>query len=146
MRVPVRMACAVFVLTTAVLAAVVLVPFDADASTLVVPNASASTEANGADQFLPNGPGFQQLFILDKAQFSTLAPGDQITQIALRPDVTLCSGNPCGPFAATTIHNVTIKLATTSIAATDTSDTTIADFLTTSVQTVFSGDVTVSSR
>src|SRR5262249_15405805 len=64
---------------------------------------------------------------------------------AFRPDVNLCAGNPCGAFAPTTLHSVTIKLATTMISATDTSDGTLADFLTTNEQTVFSGDATVSS-
>jgi hypothetical protein len=114
--------------------------------TIVVPNANANAEANGADNFLPgSGCGQQQLFVLDSSQFSTLSSGDQITGFAIRPDVNFCAGNPCGSFAATTLHNVTIKLATTSTAATDTSDGTIADFLTTNEQTVFSGDVTVAS-
>ena len=118
----------------------------AHAATFVVPNANAAAEANGADNFTAgNGCGQQQIFVLDAGQFGGLGAGDVITGFAFRPEVNLCPGNPCGAFAATTLHNVTIKLATTSKAATDTSDGTIADFLTTNVQTVFSGDVTVSS-
>ncbi len=140
MRVPVRVACAVIACSFAGS----LVAVDADASTLVVPNANAATEANGADNFLANGFGQQQLFVLDKAQFGALVAGDQISALALRPEVNLCGGNPCGSFSVT-LHDVTIKLATTSMAATDTSDNTFADFLTTNVQTVFAGDVAVSS-
>jgi len=116
-------------------------------ATIVVPNADTSSEANGADNFTAgSGCGLQQVFVLAASQFGALAVGEQITAFAFRPDVNLCSGNPCGAFAATTLHNVTIELATTTTSATDTSDGMVADFLTTNVQTVFAGDVVVSSN
>jgi hypothetical protein len=116
------------------------------AATFVVPNANAASEANGADNFTPGNPcGQQQIFVLDAGQFGALGAGDVLTGFAFRPDVTFCPGFPCGAFAATTLHDVTITLATTTTAANDTSDGTFAHFLTTNAQTVFTGDVTVSS-
>jgi cell division septation protein DedD len=98
------------------------------------------------DAFLPgSGCGQHQLFVVASSQFSALTTGDQITGFAFRPDANLCAGNPCGAFAATTVHSITIQLATTTTSASDTSDGTFADFLT-NAQTVFSGDATVSSN
>src|SRR5262249_12667315 len=88
---------------------------DASEFLLVTPKADVSVEANGHDAFLSSGCGQQQLFIIASSQFSALTSGDQITGFAFRPDVNLCAGNPCGAFAPTTLHSVTIKLATTMI-------------------------------
>src|SRR5215472_15490737 len=112
---------------------------------IVAPNDQAAVEGDSHGNFLPgSGVGQQVLLDIASSQFSTLSSGNVITGLAFRPDVNLCSGNPCGAFPATTLNNVTIKLATTSIAPT-TFDNTFGDYLTTNAQTVFSGDVTVSS-
>lgn len=115
------------------------------AGDIVSPNDQATVEGNTAGNFLPNdGVGLQVLLDVSSSQFSALSSGDVITGLAFRPDVNLCGGNPCGVFGPTTLDNVTIKLATTSISPT-TNDLTFGDYLTTNLQTVFSGDVTVSS-
>jgi hypothetical protein len=68
-----------------------------------------------------------------------------LTSFALRPEVNLCPGNPCGAFS-TTIHNLQITLATTTHAPDDVGvDNVFADYLTTNAQVVFSGDLAVST-
>lgn len=114
------------------------------AQNIVTPNDQASVEGNSHGNFFPTNTGQQVLFDIASSQFTALSSGDVITGLAFRPDVNLCDGNPCGAFAATELDNVTIELGTTSIAPT-TSDTTFADYLTTNLQTVFTGNVTVSS-
>jgi len=116
---------------------------DATAATIVAPNAESGVEGNTAGNYFPNGVGQRKLYDIDASQFSALAGGGLITGLAFRPDATFCPSN-CGAFSPTTIHGITITLATTSISPA-TSDGTYADYLTTNVQTVFSGDATVSS-
>jgi hypothetical protein len=112
---------------------------------IVTPNALAGTEGNSAGNIAPgSGVGWQFLFEIDPSQFSALG-SNQITGLAFRPAAgSICGGNPCGSFAATTLHNVSIELATSTIALG--SDSTFADYLTTNTSTVLpSSTVTVSS-
>src|SRR5258707_1010506 len=85
---------------------------------IVAPNASATVEGNTAGNFNSQGAvgvGQQVLFDIASSQFSTLTSGSVLTGIAFRPDVNLF---PASAFGPNTLHNVTIQLATTSIAPT----------------------------
>jgi hypothetical protein len=111
---------------------------------LVIPNNNAAVEGNTHGNFINAGSpaGQRMLFDIDATQLSGL--GGRIAGFALRPDVNLCGGNSCGPFAPMILHNVVITLATTEIGV-NSGDTTFAHYLTTNAQVVFQGDVTVSS-
>jgi len=110
---------------------------------VVVPNAWAGTEAPSAFGMFASGVGQKLLQVNASSEFG--ATPLLLTSVALRPDVNLCPGNPCGAFS-TTLHNLSVTLATTSHAPDDTgSDNVFGDYLTTNVVTVFSGDLTVSS-
>ena len=118
------------------------------AAEIVTPNDDATVEGNTAANAQPFAAGQQVLYDISSTQFGALPSGDVITGFAFRPDTNTCSGSLCSAFT-TTLDNVTIELATTSIAPT-TNDPTFADYLTnsaqtTNVQTVFSGDLTVST-
>ena len=111
---------------------------------VVVPNAWAGTEAPSAFGMFANGVGQKVLQVNASSEFG--ASPLLLTSVALRPDVNLCPGNPCGAFS-TTLHNLSVTLATTTHAPDDTgSDNAFADYLTTNVVTVFSGDLNVSSN
>jgi hypothetical protein len=113
------------------------------AAEIVTPNDDATVEGNTAANATSFPAGQQVLFDVSSTQFGALPIGDVITGFSFRPDTNTCAAGPCSPFTET-LENVTIVLATTSIAPT-TVDTTFADYLTTNVQTVFSGNLTVST-
>ncbi|HJZ97116.1 MAG TPA: hypothetical protein VKE70_11475 [Candidatus Solibacter sp.] len=113
----------------------------AHAAAVVVPNIWAGTEGPSAANFFASGVGQKQLQINASSEFGAVPL--LLTSFALRPDVNLCAGNPCGAFS-TTIHNLQITLATTTRAPDD-ADTVFADYLTTNAQVVFSGDLALSS-
>src|SRR5438067_7165772 len=113
----------------------------AAATTVVVPNSLASTEANENNAFPFNCLAFGASSMRTQQVYRGTEVGSStITQLAFRPDGT-ASASAFGP---TTISSVTIKLSTTTKAV-DGLSATFADNVGADVQTVFSGNLTLSS-